>query len=83
MRWMPAGLPAWGADFGRALDSQFQPKIPDVPTRLKAFAQADLTDAHAARNPHSLAINSTTGQLVITVLVAGAWTWRKYDGAAL
>lgn len=83
MKWLPAGLPAWVADLARAIDGRFQPKQPDAPTRLKAYPQTDLTSAHAERNPHSLAINTTTNQLVIAVLVAGAWTWRKYDGAAL
>jgi hypothetical protein len=67
----------------RAIDGRFQPIIPDTPTRLKAIAAADLTPANAARYPHSLAINETTGQLVISVLVAGAWAWRKYDGSPL
>lgn len=83
MRWLPAGLPAWVADLARAIDARFQPRQPDTPTRLKAFAAAELTDAHAARHPHSVAINSTTGQVVISVLVASTWTWRKFDGSAL
>lgn len=80
---MPAGAPAWGELLGRAIEKTFQERIPSAPPRLVAIPQADLTDPHAARNPHGLAINQTTGQLVISVLVAGAWTWRKFDGSAL
>jgi hypothetical protein len=83
VRWLPSGLPSWVADLARAIDGRFQQRLPDAPTRLKAHVGVELTDAHAARNPHSVAINETTGQLVISVLVAGAWTWRKYDGSAL
>lgn len=83
MKWLPAGLPAWVSDLARALDKQFAPRFPDQPPRLKAFAATDLTAALAERNPYGVAIDSTNNRLVISVLVAGVWTWRRWDGTAL
>lgn len=70
-------------DFARAVERQFAPRLPDNPPRLPAIDQADLTTAHAARNPYGVAINADTGALAVSVQVAGVWTWRKYDGSAL
>lgn len=82
-RWVPSGLSAPFLDFARALEKQFAPIRPARPVRLPSFAQTSLTDDFAADNPYGLAINSTTGGLVVSVLVGGVWTWRDYDGSAL
>lgn len=82
-RWLPQGLPPWVAEFARALEKQFAPRLPLDPARLPAIAQADLTDAHAARNPYGVCINTDKGALAVSVLVAGVWTWRDWDGTAL
>lgn len=83
MKWTPAGLTSQLLDFARAVEKQFAPLYPQNPPRFPPIAAADLTAAHAARNPYGIAINSDTNQVVVSVLVAGAWTWRKYDGTAL
>ena len=83
MRWTPAGLSQPLNDLARAVERQFAPRLPDRPSRLLGVAQAKLTDDLAADNPLALVINTDTNKLAIAVLVAGAWTWRNYDGSAL
>lgn len=67
----------------RAIDLTFAKRTPDAPTRLLGVAAANLTADFAASHPYGVAINTDTNQLVVSVLVSGAWAWRKYDGSAL
>jgi hypothetical protein len=83
MRWVPTGLTEPMQRLAKAIDGQFAPRHPSNPPRVPAIAQTDLTDAHAARHPYGIAINSTTGKLVRSALTAGAFTWLNADGSAL
>lgn len=83
MRWAPSGLSQPLNDLARAIERQFAPKIPERPTRLLGVPQARLTADFAADNPYGVVINTDTNTLAASVLVGGAWTWRKYDGSAL
>lgn len=83
MSWAPAGLTAELQRLVRAMDGQFAPKIPSVPVRLPRIEAAKLNDALAERHPSGSAINADTNKQVISVLVAGVWTWRNSDGSAL
>jgi hypothetical protein len=83
MRWTPANLPQQLIDLANAIDRQFAPRFPSNPPRLPAIAQADLTDAFAKLNPYGQAVNTDTGKVVVSRLVAGDFVWRNVDGTAL
>lgn len=83
MSWAPAGLSDQLQRLVRAMDGQFAPRIPTTPPRLPRIKAAKLTDDLAERHPSGSAINADTNKQVISVLVAGAWTWRNSDGSAL
>lgn len=85
MRWLPQGLPPAFGVFAQALERQFAPLQAANPPRLPAIAQADLTDAHAGRNPFGVAINATSKKVVRSAPNAGGtgFEWKNFDGSAL
>lgn len=56
------GIPDWARRAFLAMGLEFQPRIPQAPVRLPAYATADLPDA--AKYPNSVAIDTTLGQIV-------------------